>query len=150
MYLMNMYQDKGIPYLVKEREYPEIKANSPEDVSWALEKIFNVSKLPEEHIWLINETTAGNIISVMEISHGTVNSSIVNPREIMQRALLSGAAGIIIAHNHPSGNCSPSTADMDVKDRLKEAGNLLGVPLIDFIIVANGNRYMSFQEEGAM
>ena len=88
--------------------------------------------------------TKGKPLGVFEISHGTINQSICNPRDIFIKALLCGAAGIILAHNHPSGDVAPSKNDMEIYKRVKEAGQLLGIGLLDNIIIGNG--YYSFTE----
>lgn len=81
------------------------------------------------------------------ISKGTVSAAIAEPREIYQKALRYGAVQIVLLHNHPSGDVSPSKADLALTKRLVEAGNFLGVPMVDHIIIGD-NRYMSFREHG--
>jgi len=83
-----------------------------------------------------------------EIIHiGTLNQSLVHPREVFRPALIDNAAGIIICHNHPSGTLKPSNADRRITDRLKEAGKLLGIEVIDHVIVTEIG-YFSFSDEG--
>jgi DNA repair protein RadC len=81
---------------------------------------------------------------------GTLHSSLVHPREVFKAAILSNAAGFILAHNHPSGELTPSKDDIAVTERIKEAGDLLGIDLLDHIIVGDGKRYTSFREQGLM
>lgn len=90
-----------------------------------------------------------DMTSVFEISHGNVNSSVVGVREVFQKALLANAVNIILIHNHPSGDCTPSREDIDITKRLKEAGQILGVDVLDHIIVGD-NRYSSLKERGAI
>jgi len=149
MYLMNMYQENGIPYLVAEKEMETEIITTPFGVTEMLYKNFKADKLPEEHVWLMCTNTRMEVISVMEISHGTVNCSIIQPREVLIRALLSGATNFIIAHNHPSNSLDESREDLALCQRMKEAGNLIGIPLVDFLIVGNGI-YKSFNEEGLL
>ena len=85
-------------------------------------------------------------LGVFEISHGIVNMTICNPREIFIKALLCGASGIVIAHNHPSGDTTPLKEDIESYNCLKEAGRLIGINVLDSIIV--GDSYYSFMENG--
>jgi hypothetical protein len=81
--------------------------------------------------------------------HGTMDACFTSPREIFSKALLVGAVGIILAHNHPSGYSEPSMADFSLTKRIKEAGKLLNVELLDHIVVGN-NCYLSLCEEGIL
>ena len=92
--------------------------------------------------------TKNRIIGVFEISHGSVNSSIVSAREVFQKALLANAVSILLMHNHPSGDPSPSREDIEVTKRLVEAGKILNVQVLDHIII--GDSYVSLKEKGHM
>jgi DNA repair protein RadC len=81
------------------------------------------------------------VIGWAETSRGTVNCSLVHPREVFGPALRMGATCIIVAHNHPSGDPAPSVEDIKVTERLIEAGKLLGVPLMDHVIIGNETHY---------
>lgn len=149
MYLMNMYQSKGIPYLVKESEYPAAYASNPWEIIDSINLIFKADKLPEEHVWLICLNTQNKITSIHEVSKGTINSSPVDNKAILSRALLSGAVKIVLAHNHPSGSCSPSGSDDVVMEKLKTACSYVDIELVDFIIIGE-NSYYSYCEERRM
>ena len=95
---------------------------------------------------MICMNTKNKIIGVFEISHGNANSSIVGVREIFQKALLANAMSIIVMHNHPSGDCTPSREDIEVTKRIVEAGKIIGVEVLDHIIV--GDSYCSLKEKG--
>ena len=84
-------------------------------------------------------------IGIFETNHGSVNSSVVSPREIFVRLCLCGAAHFIIAHNHPSGDPAPSKEDMEVTRRMGEAGKIMNIGLLDHIIIGDGC-YWSFKE----
>jgi DNA repair protein RadC len=84
---------------------------------------------------------------VAEISTGTLNASLVHPREVFKRAVQSSAAAIIVAHNHPSGNPEPSREDIEITRQLTDSGKILGIPLQDHLIIA-GSRFTSFAERG--
>ena len=89
-----------------------------------------------------NQPTAINVVSV-----GNLNSSIVHPREVFKPAILSNSASIILFHNHPSGDPTPSKEDTNITERLKESGKILGIELIDHIIIGD-NSYCSLKEKG--
>lgn len=89
-----------------------------------------------------------NRISCLEVvSIGSLNQSIVHPREVFKTALLSSAAAIILVHNHPTGDVTPSREDIEITRRLKEAGEILGIKILDHIIVGDGT-YLSFDQQG--
>lgn len=94
---------------------------------------------------LLSLNSTNDIIAIHRVFLGTLNSSVCNPREIYQSALLNNASKIIIAHNHPSGDTEPSIEDYELTDRFFAAGELLGIEVLDHIIVA-GNDAISFRE----
>lgn len=87
------------------------------------------------------------IISEDVVSVGTLNRSLVHPREVFKKAVKNGAASILVVHNHPSGDPQPSMEDKQVTRRLREVGEIMGIPLLDHIIIARDKRF-SFREEG--
>lgn len=89
-----------------------------------------------------NQPTAINVVSV-----GSLNTSIVHPREVFKPAILSNSASIILFHNHPSGDPEPSKEDISISERIKESGIILGIKLIDHIIIGNDS-YCSLKERG--
>ena len=89
-----------------------------------------------------NQPTAINVCHI-----GSLNASIVHPRDIMKAAILSNSASILALHNHPSGQPEPSPEDIDVTKRLAEAGSIMGIELIDHLIVGDG-RYVSLKDKG--
>lgn len=119
---------------------------SPENVDELARGFLRMHEESEEYLYMICMNTKNKIIGVFEISHGSVNSSIFSVREILQKALLANAVSIIMIHNHPSGDVSPSREDITVTKRLAEAGKLVGVELLDHIIV--GDKYCSLKEKG--
>lgn len=119
---------------------------SPDDAVTVGKGFMRIHEEPEEYMYMICMNTKNKIIGVFEISHGSVNSSIVNPREVFQKALLANAVSIIVMHNHPSGDPTPSREDIEVTKRLVEAGKIIGVEVLDHIIV--GDRYSSLKEKG--
>lgn len=103
--------------------------------------------LTQEKILLIMLDSKSKILKDMIISSGTVSSSLLSPREIFLNALKYEAVNIIILHNHPSGDPTPSNEDIHATKRMKEAGNLIGIKLMDHIIIGD-NKYISLGEQG--
>lgn len=93
-------------------------------------------------------TTKQRLIAYHQISRGDIGHTVASPREIFQVALLSHAAAIVVGHNHPSGDPSPSADDQQLTRRLVDAGALMGIELLDHIIVGHDGRYFSFKEGG--
>ena len=80
---------------------------------------------------------------------GSLNASVVHPREVFKSCILNNGASLIVAHQHPSGDPTPSREDLEVTKRLKEAGNILGIELLDHIIIGgNSNKSKSLKEQG--
>ncbi len=101
----------------------------------------------QEYFLTITLDGASHIINKRVIFIGTLNQSLVHPREVFADAIADRAAGIIIAHNHPSQTPTPSQADINITNRLKDVANLIGIELLDHIILTK-NGYFSFSEEG--
>jgi DNA repair protein RadC len=87
--------------------------------------------------------------AVEEVTRGILNSSLVHPRDVFRCAILAGAAGVIIAHNHPSGDPTPSADDRAVTRQLVDAGRLIDIPVYDHLVIA-GDRSVSFAEAGLL
>ena len=103
----------------------------------------------EENCYIAAFNTKSKPLGIFFLARGTVNLCLVGSREVFLRALLVGAAHIILFHNHPSLDCSPSKEDVTLTGRLKQAGDLLGIPFMDHIIVGGDNFY-SFREQGML
>ena len=128
--------------------YPGLshKIMSPGDAAVIGREFMRIHEEPEEYMYMICMNTKNRVIGVFEISHGTVNASLVTPREVYQKALLANATSIIVMHNHPSGEITASREDIEVTKRLAEAGKVVGVELLDHIII--GDSYSSLKEAG--
>jgi len=120
--------------------------SSAEDV-WNILREYHDRR--QEYFIAITLDGASRMIRKRVITVGTLNQSLVHPREVFADAVTDRAAGIIIAHNHPSGRCFPSSEDRRVTDRLRESGILLGIELLDHVIVTKEGWY-SFSEEGGL
>lgn len=105
--------------------------------------------IPHEEFWIVMMNRAHRIIKKQKISLGGVHGTVADPKIIFKVALEELASGIIVAHNHPSGNLTPSQQDIDLTKKLKEAGKLLEIQLLDHLIVA-GKNYYSFADEGLL
>ena len=129
-------------YLLK----PEMKINNTDD---ALALISDIRNKKQEHFISITLNGASSVIEKRTVFKGTVNCSIVHPREIFSDALIDRAAGILFVHNHPENNVEPSEADIKITKQLCEAANFLGIKVIDHIIVTK-NEHFSFQSKGLL
>lgn len=103
----------------------------------------------KEHFFVVLLDTRMKLKLVDIVSIGTLNASLVHPREVFIRAISAAAYSVLIAHNHPSGDCEPSDADIAITRRLKEAGKLLGIELVDHLIITS-NGFHSFREAGRL
>ena len=121
--------------------------HGPEDAAHALLPRVKFEK--KEHFMLVCLNTKNHIISISDISVGSLTASVVHPREVFKEALARSAASVIIAHNHPSGDPSPSHEDISVTQRLVKAGRVMDIPVLDHIILGD-NRFVSFKEKGLM
>ncbi|MDD3040434.1 RadC family protein [Bacteroides sp.] len=121
--------------------------NSPERIVELLNKELDMANLDREYFVAIYLDRKGYINAYEIVSIGGLHSSIVHPREVFKPAILTSSASIILAHNHPTGDPTPSQEDRDVTNRLREAGKIMGITVLDHIIIGVG-RYISFQEKG--
>lgn len=123
----------------------EIRLNKPESIAaYYMETLRHETK---ERLLLSMFDAKSNLLGDEVISVGTVNYSLVSPREIFIKALECHAVHIVLLHNHPSGDPTPSEADIKVTKRVMESGEILGIALADHIIIGD-NRYISFRENG--
>jgi DNA repair protein RadC len=129
------------------RSPASIVIRTPEDV--ARRMIPMLRDRPIEVFTLIVLDAKNAVKCDLELSAGTLNASLVHPREVFKAAIDRMAASVIVVHNHPSGNPEPSREDIEVTRQLAEAGRIVGIPLHDHIIVA-GDRYTSLAERGLL
>ena len=138
-----------LPCVVAEKEYycQEKKMNDSAKIVNMINSFFRLDNKPEEFVYMVCLDSASHVLGVFEISHGGVDRSFCGPREIFQKALLSGAVGIVIIHNHVSGCTNPSDMDVLMCDRLKQSGEMIGIKLLDFLIIGKEGEYYSFAEK---
>ena len=103
----------------------------------------------QEILKLLMLNSKSKLIGETDISKGTVNASLITPRELFIEALQKNAVSIVILHNHPSGDPTPSRNDMLTTKRIMDAGKLIGIELLDHVIIGN-NCYVSFRESGIL
>jgi DNA repair protein RadC len=135
--------------LVKEgtEKVENKKIRRPEDIFQIVKSY--MSNLDREHFVVLLLNTQNAVIGINTVSIGTLNGSMVHPREVFKPAILANANCIILCHNHPSGNPEPSREDIEITESLRKAGELLKIEVMDHIIIGD-DRYVSFQEKGLM
>lgn len=131
--------------LSSQQAIKEFKITSPSSIA----KIYmeEMRYFRQEHFKVVYLDTKNNIMGNRDITIGTINSTIVHPREVFTDAVKSSSTSIIVLHNHPSGDPSPSIEDIEVTKRLLEAGKILGIYLLDHIVIGDGE-YISLKEKG--
>jgi len=122
-----------------------VKINSPKDLADLL--MGEMNELTQEVLKVVLLSTKNMIIGTKDVFKGSLNTSIVHPREIFKQAINKNSASIIICHNHPSGDPTPSKEDINITLRIKECGDIIGIKLVDHIIIGN-NKFVSLKERG--
>ena len=143
--------------LVKERAFNYKTGNShlesAEKVVKMMCDVFQIHLRAEEYVYLLSLDTKCRVLGIFEVGHGTVNACLLHTREIMIRNVLCGASAFIVAHNHPSGELSASSDDVSTTKKLYEAGELMGIHLLDHIIIGREDEkeaYYSMAEHGLL
>lgn len=121
----------------------KVKINQPNTIADLF--MDEMRYLQKEHFRIVLLDTKNQIIVTEEISVGTLNASIVHPRDVFKVAIKRNANSIILIHNHPSGDPTPSREDINITNRLADVGNLVGIKVLDHIIIGD-NKYISFKE----
>lgn len=136
--------------IVKQGELiSEIKElNTPQKAAQFIKDFYRGAD--REYVFVCTLDNKCHPISIEMASMGTLDQALVSPREIFKSAILSCASSIILFHNHLSGNPEPSTDDMCVTRRMEESGAILGIPLLDHIIVGEGEQFVSLRERKAI
>lgn len=124
-----------------------VKISSPEDIADLVME--DMRYLKKEYLKVIFLNTKNIVIDVKDLSIGSLNASVVHPREIFSEAIRRSSASIIICHNHPSGDPTSSQEDINITRRLFEVGKLVGIDLLDHVIIGDGS-YISLKEKGIL
>jgi len=106
--------------------------------------------LDREHFWALVLSTKNRLLRMVEVSVGSLNTSIVHPRELFKEAVRASAASIVVVHNHPSGDPTPSAADLQLTRRLAKAGEVLGIELLDHVVIGDGGAHASMRQMGVL
>lgn len=106
--------------------------------------------LDREHFWTLALNTKNRLIRVVEVSVGSLNASIVHPRELFKDPVRLSAASVIVVHNHPSGDPTPSGADIQLTRRIVRAGDVLGIEVLDHVVIGGGGEHASMRDLGLM
>jgi DNA repair protein RadC len=131
------------------RETATIKIQTPSDVSTLCKDII---QLAQESIHVLSLSSKNKLLNRTMVTLGLADSSLVHPREVFKTAIIDNASSIVLVHNHPSGDPSPSSEDIRVTRQIIEAGKIIGITLVDHVIVGrNGNsdpQHFSIRESG--
>lgn len=137
-----------ISYRTKTKPSERTKIISSRDAYSVLRFCYDDSKIDYVETFIVLLMNRANLVlGWCKISQGGISGTVVDKRIIFQAALMSNATGIIISHNHPSGNIKPSDADINITKEIKEAGKLMEIPLLDHIIVTSESFYSFADEE---
>lgn len=139
-----MLGENNVPYLSKANEYHvdgRRVYRSGYDVVDFIKRKLKLQDYAEEYFYCLCFDNAGHLNGCFEVSHGTVNGSLVSAREVLQKALMLGAVSIILTHNHPSGDPTPSGEDVNTTKRIESASEIIGIQLLDHIVVGHFGSY---------
>jgi len=133
--------------LVSERRSKYcVKVTQPDEAYSVLKRY---AKKTQEHFLIVTLNSSHVVISVRIITVGLLNRTLIHPREIFRQAITDNAESIIIAHNHPSGVLDPSVEDLEITKRIKQSGDLIGIPVLDHLIISEKG-FLSLNNEGML
>jgi len=132
--------------LISERHAPPYRISSPGDAYTVLKRYANART---ERFLVVLLNGAHDVVSTRIITVGLLNRTIVHPREVFRPAIVENAASVLLSHNHPSNRLDPSQEDLDITKRLQDAGEILGIPVLDHLIIGRIGFY-SMVEHGQM
>ena len=146
----SLYDFRGLGVkVVREQAYkPRISICNPSDSLSILNHLYN--GLEKEYFYSLILNARNQLMGIDLVSVGSLNASLVHPREVFKPAILLSAAAIICSHNHPSGDSTPSRDDIDLTRRLGEAGEIVGISLLDHLIFSPPGSLLSFKETGML
>ena len=135
--------------IVKEESFEgcDYQVERSKDIHQFVTDICKLNKFSSEHFLAIALNVKGRIIGYSTVSIGDICSTVTHPREIFKFLISCNAGSVVFAHNHPSEDCLPSEADIETTKRLVAAGELLGIPVIDHIIVGGNDDYISMKAQ---
>ena len=141
-YHVALVRDESVPH-----QTTSISITSPQDV---VDVCADLRAADREHFETLLLSTKNRVIARVPVSVGSLNATVVHPREVFKAAIVANAASVVIVHNHPSGVPTPSNADERMFERITEAGRLLGIEVVDCVIIGGGDTtaYYSTAESG--
>lgn len=137
---LHCVKDKEVAYTMAG-----MRANSALEIAKTVRTVFSTDYLPEEHMFVISLDTKMHINGIFDMAHGQISACCVSKGDILKRVLITNGSQFVIAHNHPSGDATPSGADIDVTREMIDAANMLDIKCIDHIVIGN-NEYVSIRE----
>lgn len=140
-YTIKQVKEKGINYNIES-------IHSPESVYKILRDVLELDQEAQEKFGVLALNTKNKVVGIHIISTGSLNASIVHPREVFKSLMLNNACSFVAFHNHPSGDSTPSREDIEITKRLAEAGEIMGIDLLDHIII--GDHYTSLKQMGVI
>ena len=142
--------DKLEQVAIRMVEQPPLYSNEPMNNPDVAIRVMNefLSQMDRELFCIVNLQADLTPINMNIVSVGSLNEALINPREIFKSAILSNAHSMMLIHNHPSGNLTPSTSDIQTTARMQELGELMGISLVDHIITGRNGNYYSFRDKG--
>lgn len=151
---MRVYEAR-LEFIPTLLEVPQSKLDRPEAVYAYLKDILETYP-HQESFWVVFLTTRHHPMGRQMVTLGTATASLAHPREVFRGAIIAGCTGIVLAHNHPSGDPAPSAADIQVTRQLREASRILGIDLVDHVILGRpemdpaGRGFYSFRDAGLL
>jgi len=136
--------------MVKESSflYETRRIESPDDAAKMVKRF--IEDADREHFMVLCLNTKNEPTKIHTVSVGALNSVTVHPREVFKVAILANSSTVLLAHNHPSGDTTPSREDLAITGRLSEAGKIIGIEILDHIIIGDSGRFVSFKAKGLM
>ncbi|MBZ0154898.1 MAG: DNA repair protein RadC [Alphaproteobacteria bacterium] len=135
------------------KEHTGEKVSSSCEVARVLSAILHTDNevdRDKEHFWVIGLNTKNVIKFIDLVSLGTLTNALIHPREVFRLSVMKGVCSIIAGHNHPSGDPTPSKDDVAITERLKHAGDILGISVLDHVIIGDNNQFTSLKERGLL
>lgn len=143
MYKIQLVKESALFYNLSSKVI-----TGPDDAAFIAREIFQTDMLAEEHFCVLLLNVKNAVIGATTVSVGSLTASVVHPREVIKAAVLANAAAMILVHNHPSGDPTPSREDITTTERLFKVGKLMDIPVLDHIILGCGGKYISLKERG--
>jgi DNA repair protein RadC len=146
---INLYSLKLVKENSKLYDVDTVTIKQPEDVYAIISTVFSLQYEPVEHFGILALNAKNTIVGLHILAIGTIDSAIINQREIFKAALMNNATYVIMFHNHPSGDPTPSQDDISITQQIELAGHIMGIPILDHIIIGE-NSFVSLRESKAI